>query len=260
MQNEPMSASSDGSRPAPTVGAEVFEELDRRSLAREVADQVRALIASGSLAPGDRLPPERELAVRLGVSRPTLREAVGALVIIGLLESRQGAGTFVARDAGEAAARGTSSATTISIDIRGDPLEALFELRILLEPIAAERAASRLSDRELGELRRLFDDLVAHQGNLERFTQLDVEFHRRIQVVSGSPTIISMLDGIGTLALRGRAARRWAPGTASRIVGEHREILEALESHDGFLASAAMTAHVIHARAQSLDPSHDPSG
>src|SRR5665213_3658668 len=124
-----MAASSAGTPPSgPAVKADVFKELDRRARARHAADHIKALIASGSLAPGDRLPPERELAVRLGVSRPTLREAVGALVIMGLLESRQGAGTFVARTADEATATGSPNATTVSIDIEEDPLGALFEV------------------------------------------------------------------------------------------------------------------------------------
>ena len=244
-----MAASSAGTPPAgPAVKADVFKALDRRSLSRHAADHLKALIASGSLAPGDRLPPERELAVRLGVSRPTLREAVGALVIMGLLESRQGAGTFVARTADEATATGTPNATTVSIDIDEDPLGALFELRLLLEPTAAERSASRISDREVAELRQLFEEMVKQQGDPDQFIRLDVEFHRQIQVAAGSTLILSMLDRISSLAFRSRTLSGHAPGVTQRTVAEHRAILEALEAHDAFLAKAAMTAHLMHIR------------
>jgi GntR family transcriptional repressor for pyruvate dehydrogenase complex len=250
-----MAASSAGTQPAGPGGkADVFKRLDRRSLARHAADHIKALIASGSLAPGDRLPPERELAVRLGVSRPTLREAVGALVIIGLLESRQGAGTFVARTADEATATGSPNATTVSIDIGEDPLGALFELRLLLEPTAAERAATRISTEKVAGLRQLFEDMVECQGHREQFIRLDVEFHRQIQVAAGSTLILSMLDRINSVALRSRTLSGRAPGVAQRTVDEHHAILEALEAHDAFLAKAAMTAHLMHIRGLLIGP------
>jgi DNA-binding FadR family transcriptional regulator len=248
-----MAASSAGPPPAgPPIKADVFEELDHRSLARHAADHLKALIASGSLAPGDRLPPERELAVRLGVSRPTLREAVAALVIMGLLESRQGAGTFVARTAHEATATGTPNTTEVSIDIDDDPLGAVFELRLLLEPTAAERAASRISNRELAELRQLFESLVTHQDDPEEFIQLDAEFHRQIQVAAGSALILSMLDNFSALAFRSTAPSERAIGVTQRSVTEHRAILEALEAHDAFLAKAAMTAHLMYIRGLTI--------
>lgn len=229
------------------MNADVFRELDRRSLARHAADHLKALIASGSLSPGDRLPPERELATRLGVSRPTLREAVAALVIMGLLESRQGAGTFVARTAREATATGTPNATTISIEIGPDPAGALEELRMLLEPAAAERAAIRCSAAKLAELRQLFDDLVAAQGDGERCLRLDAEFHRQIQIAGGSTLILSMLDGVASLAGREDAPAPPPAGDPERDVAEHRAILEAIETRNAPLAKAAMTAHLVHA-------------
>src|SRR5215213_4025093 len=85
--------------PVVVDAADAFQALDRRSLAHDAAEHLRELIGSGALQPGDKLPPERSLASRLGVSRPTLREAVRGLVIMGLLETRHGAGTFVVRSA-----------------------------------------------------------------------------------------------------------------------------------------------------------------
>jgi DNA-binding FadR family transcriptional regulator len=255
MLNEDDAPTSAGTGPdVPAIKADVFKSLDRRSLARHAADHLKALIASGSLAPGDRLPPERELAVRLGVSRPTLREAVGALVIIGLLESRQGAGTFVSRTADEATATGTPNAPTVSIDIDEDPAGALFELRLLLEPTAAELAASRISDAALVRLRRVFEDLVKHQGDPEHFLRLDIEFHRQIQLAAGSTVMLSMLDRISSLDVHNRALSGRAPAVTHRTVAEHREIVEALEARDASLAKAAMTAHVMHTSGPLVEP------
>src|SRR5580704_2548749 len=103
-----------------------FQELGRRSLSRDAAEQLKRAILDGTLAPGDRLPPERELAARLGVSRPTLRGAVNALVIMGLLDSRHGSGTFVTSGA---VPERDESGSAITIDIGDSPLVALFELR-----------------------------------------------------------------------------------------------------------------------------------
>lgn len=251
-----MMSDGDGASGAdvPAIKADVFKALDRRSLARHAADHLKALIASGSLAPGDRLPPERELAVRLGVSRPTLREAVGALVIIGLLESRQGAGTFVSRTADEATATGSPNAPTVSIDIDENPEGRLFELRLLLEPTAAELAASRISDAALVRLRRVFEDLVKHQADPEHFLRVEVEFHRQIQLAAGSPLMLSMLDRINALDVQNRAPGARPPRVTQRTIAEHRDIVEALEARNASLAKAAMTAHVMHARGPLAEP------
>src|SRR5919199_4451251 len=97
--------------------ADAFQALDRRSLAHDAAEHLKELIRSGTLQPGDKLPPERDLATRLGVSRPTLREAVRGLVIMGLLETRHGAGTFVVRQAPPEA-----TGLTITIDLKDAPI------------------------------------------------------------------------------------------------------------------------------------------
>src|ERR1700722_14035201 len=101
-----------------------FQELGRRSLSRDAAEQLKRAILDGTLVPGDRLPPERELAARLGVSRPTLRGAVNALVIMGLLDSRHGSGTFVAAGAGAPVAEHGDDGASITIDIGDSPLVA----------------------------------------------------------------------------------------------------------------------------------------
>jgi DNA-binding FadR family transcriptional regulator len=225
------------------VQADAFQELDRRTLAHEAAEHLKGLIVDGTLRPGDKLPPERELSGRLGVSRPTLREAVRALVIMGLLESRHGSGTFVARGTGDA---GAPVSITINLD---DPLESLFELRLLLEPVATERAASHMTHAELGELHRLFSAMEQQVLDPEAFLRTDADFHRQIHVAARSPFILSILDGIAELAIRGRRLSVRAPGVPERTVAEHQVILQALERRDPFEARGAMTAHLMHIRA-----------
>lgn len=222
--------------------ADAFQELDRRTLAHEAAEHLQRLIADGTLRPGDKLPPERELAGRLGVSRPTLREAVRALVIMGMLESRHGSGTFVAQRSDDAGA-----AASITIELH-DPLDSLFELRLLLEPVATERAASHITHRELGELQHLLEAMEQHVSDPQAFIRIDADFHRQIHAAARSPFILSILDGIAELAMRGRRLSGRQPGVTERTVAEHRIILEALERRDPFEARGAMTAHLMHIR------------
>ena len=227
----------------PAGSANAFQALDRRSLAHDAAEHLKELIRSGTLQPGDKLPPERDLATRLGVSRPTLREAVRGLVIMGLLETRHGAGTFVVRpdDA-------DGGALSVTIDLREAPLEELFEIRLLLEPPATARAAARITDGELADLQDMverMDDLVSEPA---AFIVIDAEFHRTIHLAARSLMMLSLLDGIAGLSARGRTLSSSHPGTTDRTVHEHRAILDALTAHDPVLAREAMTSHLMHIR------------
>jgi len=218
-----------------------FRELDRRSLSRDAAEQLREAIRDGSLRPGQRLPSERALAAQLGLSRPTLREAVCALVIMGLLESRHGAGTFVASATDAPGAR-------VTIDIREDPLAALFELRLLFEPPAAARAAARVTEAELVNLAALLEALSEQVGDADSFVVSDARFHRLIHTASGSEVLLAALDSIAELALRGRTLSGGSRAVRERTIIEHGVILDALHRHDPFEAGAAMTAHLMHIR------------
>jgi GntR family transcriptional repressor for pyruvate dehydrogenase complex len=164
---------------------------------------------------------------------------------MGLLESRQGAGTFVAR-----AGRSDGHETTITIDISEDPVDKLFELRLLLEPPSTARAASHVTRRQLADLRRMLSDLEAHVRDPQRFIRIDAEFHRLIHVAGQSALTLSILDAISELAQRGRGLSGEQPGVTERTVVDHTVILEALERGDAFEASAAMTAHLMHIRAE----------
>jgi GntR family transcriptional repressor for pyruvate dehydrogenase complex len=223
--------------------ADAFQALDRRSLAHDAAEHLRELVASGALKPGDKLPPERSLASRLGVSRPTLREAVRGLVIMGLLETRHGAGTFVVRPG---AAEG--NALTVTIDLQGAPIEELFEIRLLLEPSVTERAAARSTATELAELHAILERMDAVVADPAAFSLLDAEFHRAIHVAARSATMLSLLDGIADLSLRGRTLSSTRPGVTRRTTHEHRAILDALDARDPVLAREAMAAHLMHIR------------
>jgi DNA-binding FadR family transcriptional regulator len=223
--------------------SDAFQALDRRSLAHDAAEHLRELVSSGALQPGDKLPSERELASRLGVSRPTLREAVRGLVIMGLLETRHGAGTFVVRTAPL-----DGDAFTVTIDLQGAPIQELFEIRLLLEPSVTERATARITDAELAELREGLERMEATVADAQAFALIDAEFHRMVHVAARSATMLSLLDGIADLSLRGRTISTVHASVRRRTLQEHRAILEALEDRDPVLAREAMAAHLMHIR------------
>jgi DNA-binding FadR family transcriptional regulator len=223
--------------------SDAFQALDRRSLAHDAAEHLRELVSSGALRPGDRLPSERELASRLGVSRPTLREAVRGLVIMGLLETRHGAGTFVVRTAPL-----DGDAFTVTIDLEGAPIQELFEIRLLLEPSVTERAAARITDEEIAGLRDKLEGMEATVGEAHAFADADAEFHRIVHVAARSATMLSLLDGIADLARRGRSISTIQTAVRRRTLLEHHAILEALEDRDPLLAREAMAAHLMHIR------------
>jgi GntR family transcriptional repressor for pyruvate dehydrogenase complex len=169
---------------------------------------------------------------------------------MGMLETRHGAGTFVVRQAP------ISDPLTLTIDLHDAPIEELFEIRLLLEPSATGRAAARISPEELDNLRDTLRRMDALVGDAGAFSLADMEFHRTIHVASRSTMMLSLLDGIADLSLRGRTISSTRSAVRKRTTDEHRAILDALEAHDPVLAREAMAAHLMHIRGVliGLDP------
>jgi DNA-binding FadR family transcriptional regulator len=216
-----------------------------RRLYQEIARRIETMLREGGYAPGDRLPPERELAQRLGVSRPSTREAVIALEVAGIVEVRTGSGIYV-RIAGP-----TSDIRLrhlLSADPGPGPYEAL-EMRRLLEGEAAFRAATRLTVSELAGLREALAAMRDDPGPVpERGDAADRAFHEQIAAASGNSVLAMMVRELWNA----RALplwRRWMERTRTASmhlerVHEHGQILERLEARDGDGAREAMQAHV----------------
>lgn len=221
-----------------------FETIARRSVASDAVDQIKRLIASGRLKPGDRLPGERELSTSLGVSRPTLREAIRSLVVMGMLESRHGDGTYVT----DLASATISEPFVFMLNRSSSSLRELVGVRLMLESGATELAAGAISPGELAELRRILDELGDHRGDPDAFADLDVVFHRTIHVASRNKLLLAMLDSIAHLGRQSRAVTVRRPGVIESSLRGHAVILEALERGDAGAARDAMIAHLAHVR------------
>jgi GntR family transcriptional regulator, transcriptional repressor for pyruvate dehydrogenase complex len=202
---------------------------------------IKAMIRSGELRPGDRLPPEKELSEALGISRSSLREAVKALEVIRVLDVRRGDGTYVTSLAPDT----LLDALSFVVDVHQDPSPVeLFEVRRILEPAAAAAAAVRVAAADVEELRGLLaalgdtptvDELVAH----------DQVFHRRIAELAGNAYLTSLLESLSSSTLRARVWRGLSDeGATERGLTEHRLIVDALARGDAALVAARATVHV----------------
>ena len=203
--------------------------------------RIRDRIAAGELAPGDRLPPEAELAALLGVSRNSLREAVRALIQANVLDVRRGDGTYVTSLEPQLLLSGLAFVMDLMQD--RTVLE-LFEVRRLLEPAATGVAAARITDDSIDGLRGLLE-AMRRSTTAEELVSLDVEFHRSIVEASGNQTLVSLLEALFTRTARARIWRGiWDRDALDWTYAQHELIVEALAQRDATLATAAATVHV----------------
>jgi GntR family transcriptional regulator, transcriptional repressor for pyruvate dehydrogenase complex len=221
-----------------------WHALGRNSVALtdDAISKIRALIQSGSLLPGSRLPSEPQLASDLRMSRSSLREAVKALETAHVLEVRRGDGTFVTSLAPNVLLQGLGFA----IDLLQDSvLFEVMEVRRMLEPTATGTAAARINSQGLAALRRILDQMLEDVDDSEALAVHDVNFHRTVIEANGNETLSSVVEGISGHAVRPRVWRGILDREAiTQTQREHEAIYEALLSGDPSLASAAALLHI----------------
>ena len=203
--------------------------------------RIKEMIVSGDLQPGQRLPPEKELSERLGLSRNSLREAVKGLELIKVLDVRQGDGTYVT----SLEPHLLLEAMSFVVDLHQDQsVIEIFEVRRVLEPHAAWRAARFITDEQVAALREMLET-VDESTSVEDLVAHDIEFHRLINQAGGNAYLASLLDGLSSSTVR---ARVWRGITEERSVArtleEHRAIVEALAVRDPEMTRSWVTVHV----------------
>ena len=208
----------------------------------EAIEQIKDMILTGELKPGDKLPKENELAGRLGLSRSSLREAIRALSLIRVLVVRQGDGTYVSSL--EPAA--LLEAMKFVLDLHQDAtVLQIIEARRIIEPIATAMAAARISDAAVQGLRDLLASVTMQSLDRE-FIETDLEFHRRIAQECGNAILCSIIDGLSAPTTRARIWRGLTQENAlERTLWEHRMICDAIADRKPDLAHARATAHVL---------------
>lgn len=203
--------------------------------------RIKDMIVSGELAPGSRLPPEKELSERLGLSRSSLREAVKALAVIRVLDVRRGDGTYVT----SLQPQHLLEAMSFVVDLhQDDSILEILAVRRILEARAATLASAAITAEQLEELAGIVD-AVTDDTDVESLVRHDVEFHSRIAAASGNSYLAHLIDSLSSHTVRARVWRGITEGgSVRRTIDEHRAVLGALERHDGELAEALMIAHV----------------
>jgi DNA-binding FadR family transcriptional regulator len=205
----------------------------------QVAERLAADIRSGSLAPGERLPSERDLARTFEVSRASVREAIASLQVQGVVETRKGAGTFVAARPPAAEAPHDASPS------------AVLEARLQLEPAVARLAAARAQRDSAAE--NLLDAMEAEPVDIATWNSSDRLFHRQLAAMTGNPVLLAFADHVATLMdqplwQRLRDDSIAVPGRTRIHVAEHRMIYEAIVAGDAEAAAFYSTQHINRVR------------
>lgn len=203
--------------------------------------RIKDMIASGELAAGQRLPREVDLARQLGLSRNSLREAVRALTLIKVLETRQGDGTYVTSLDPRLLLESVAFVTHL---LRDSQLIEMWEVRRLLEPAATALAAARMTKVEHLQLKARLDRFGT-AATVEETMQADEEFHRYVNHCSGNGVLESVIETMSVRTLRVRAWRKEMDEAHRRAaLEEHRPIYDAIVARDPELARAAAAMHV----------------
>ncbi len=215
-------------------------QVRKTKIYHEIVEQIRDLISAGRINPGDRLPPERELAELFHASRNSVRDAIRVLGQMGLIESRQGDGTYV---------------RSVSADALAEPLalmllqsqtqmRELWEVRRILEPAIAELAAVRITDDELEELAAILD-AQRHKVEVGAIPlEEDTAFHNLIAQAARNTVVLRTLDTLVDLLRQSRERSLQQRERPKYSLAGHLRILAALHAHDPIAARSEMLQHL----------------
>ncbi len=229
------------------------------STAEEVAARLREMIHSGELSAGDKLPPERDLAKILGVSRPTLRAGIRSLSAVGILFSKQGAGTFVAaRD--ESPTLDGSSLRMLSA-LHGFTSDEMFEARMALEMSIAGMAAKRVTSEQMTTLAEEIAGMYASLNEPEQYLVHDMRFHQIVAAASGNRILTSLMNMVATILFEYRSKTVKRATDLKESAEQHHNIYRALRDHDPEGAEKAMHDHLVETqKAQRMEVEANGNG
>ncbi|MYM62806.1 FadR/GntR family transcriptional regulator [Pseudomaricurvus sp. HS19] len=217
-----------------------IEAVKVRRLYLEVASQIENLITSGQIEAGERLPSERDLAVRFEVSRPTIREAMIALEIAGLVEIRTGSGIYVRNNP---VARGIEDVGPGSFEI--------LEARLMIEPELAKLAAQRISESQLQELQVALDDMEREDTEGSVSEEADKRFHCIIAEAAGNSALAAIVTWLWDMRISSELStlfhQRVREVGVHPSLGQHKRLFNALSARDAAAAEDAMRDHISSA-------------
>ncbi len=220
-----------------------FQSIEPRRLYRQIADQIRGLIRSGEFRTGARLPPERDLAKQLGVSRPSVREALIALEVEGLVEVRIGSGIYVT-------GAGTATAGADESDAPAGPFE-LLRARYVIEGECAALAAKSAKKVQVQAIAQALDEMARDLAEGRQPLQADRVFHLRIAEATGNGALVHVLKMLWeerTGPLYQQLEHHYdSPALWESAIAEHRAVLDTIAARDAAGARNAMQRHLNQA-------------
>ncbi len=237
-----------------------LKAVESKRLYQQVAEQVATLIRQGHWVTGDRLPSERDMAQQLGVSRPTVREAILALEISGLVEVRTGAGIYVVGTTPVAAPM------LLEEDHGPSPFE-LMDARLVIEGETAAIAAERITDEGLVGLseaiQKMENDASLGRQDVSNRDDGDRLFHTRIAAASGNTVLVNIVDqlweGMRRPMFRSICERVRLPANVWHAAQDHKIIYERLAAHDPEGSREAMRLHLMQVKGVLMDNGDESS-
>jgi len=216
-----------------------FEAIRRSKVYEEVARQIQNHILE-NLKPGDVLPPERELALKFGVSRSSVRDAIRSLELVGLLQAQQGRGTVVCEPSSDAVA----GPLTAVIMRKRRLVRELLDVRKIVEPALARRAALHVTSEQLAELEQILEQQSSKVAEGETAIAEDNEFHYRIARGADNSVLLQIVDVLMDMLQQTREKSLQTEGRAEKSLAGHRRIFSALKRHDPAASEKAMRQHL----------------
>jgi DNA-binding FadR family transcriptional regulator len=251
---EEVSGLAEGEAKRPRADKE-FEKIanlspvERNSLADQVAKKILDLVRTGTLKPGDQLPPERDLAQMLQVSRPSLREAMRGLQILGVVKTRQGGGAYISSlDAAD-----LLGPLQFLITLNALNVNALYESRLLVDGSIAHMAAERLADADIDRLKAMVEVQAKLTTDPIGFRVSDLEFHRTIMEATGNPFLVRISHSLYVLGMEYRRIASETPGVLQQSLADHRAIVAAFAARDAEGARQAMEIHMQNVHRSTRD-------
>jgi GntR family transcriptional repressor for pyruvate dehydrogenase complex len=221
----------------------------------EVVVNLRGMIQRGELRRGDQLPPERDLAKLLGVSRPTLRAGIRSLAAHGVLQSRQGSGTFVVDSNGPPSL--DSSPLRLMAALHGFTSAEMFEARRSIEMAMAALAAERATGDDLASMAEEMAGMYASLEDPEQYLVHDMHFHETVAAASGNRILTALMNMVATILLDVRSKTVKRAKDLKESAEMHRQIYRAIRNHNPEAARSAMRDHLI--LAQKAQESEEPN-
>lgn len=229
-------------RKAPAVFSNLNSEKNGTT-AEEVVERLRDMIHSGELSSGDRLPPERDLAKLLGVSRPTLRAGIRSLSTVGILQSKQGAGTFVA--AADESPTLDGSALKMLSALHGFTPDEMFEARLALEMSIAGLAAERATSEQMTLMAEEITGMYASLTDPEQYLVHDMQFHQTIAAASNNRILTSLMNMVARILFESRSKTVHRALDLKESAEQHHNIYRAMRERDPQSARSAMHDHLV---------------